>query len=173
MPTNASTRAAIKARGLSSTTAALGCAIAIAACGSSSHPGRSASGGPALAYAECLHTHGVPNFPDPAPGAPVRIPSSINPQAPAFKSAEAACARLMPSGSGSPSASESRRVELLAIARCMRQHGVTSFADPTSSPPSPANGNAIGGNGVYLSVGPPASQQSPAYKSAAAACHLP
>lgn len=163
-----------KCRWLSSGIVVLTCATAIGACGSS---GRAtdppASGDPAVTYARCVRSHGVPNFPDPSPGAPPRIPSNINADAPAFKTAQAACARLLQAGGDSGSSSESRRQQLLAVAGCMRTHGVPSFADPTSSPPPPGNGNAMGADGVYLAVGPPASRQSPAFRKAAATCHLP
>jgi hypothetical protein len=43
-----------------------------------------------LAFARCMRAHGVPNFPDPdAEG--VHSPSTINTQAPAFRSAERVC----------------------------------------------------------------------------------
>lgn len=159
---------------LSGSVIAITCAVAIAACGSSRQPtDPPAPGDPAVTYAQCLRGHGIPNFPDPSPGAPPRIPSYINTEAPAFKAAQAACARLLPAAGRSGSSSESRRLQLLAVASCMRQHGVPNFPDPTSSPPPPGNGNVIGANGVYLAVGPPANQQSPAFRSAAATCHLP
>jgi hypothetical protein len=146
----------------------------LGACGASSAPnGSSANGDLALAYARCLRANGVPDFPDPAPGAPLSIPSDIDSDAPAFRHAQGACARLMPGSASSASAAESHRLELLALAKCMRTHGVPSFADPTSSPPPPGNGNALGGNGVYLALGPPPDRQSPAFKRAAAACRLP
>jgi hypothetical protein len=114
----------------------------------------------------------VPNFPDPSPGAPLSIPSDVDPQSPAFISAQAACAKLLPGAASSGSPSEDQRLQLVAIARCMRTHGVPGFPDPTSSPPPAGNGNVIGGKGVYLAVGPPPGQQSPAFKKAAAACHV-
>ena len=118
-----------------------------------------------------MRSHGVPNFPDPSPGGPSVIPNWINPQAPAFKSAEKACARYLGGGSGQGSGSESEKLELLNLARCMRAHGLPNFPDPTTSPP-PApppgshTGNAIGIGGAYLVIPP----QSPALKRAAAAC---
>ena len=152
--------------------AAIGCVAVIAACGSSGKPdGTSGSRDPALLEAQCMRSHGVPNFPDPSPGGPSVIPNWINPQAPAFKSAETACARYLGGGSGQGSGSESEKLELLNLAKCMRAHGLPNFPDPTTSPP-PApppgshTGNAIGIGGAYL-VFPP---QSPALKRAAAAC---
>jgi hypothetical protein len=154
--------------------AAICAAAAIAACGSSGRRGEpSTTRDPAVAYARCLRGHGVPSFPDPRSGDPLRIPSDISAQSPAFKHAQTACARLEPGGESSGRSSESQRLELLNVARCMRAHGVPDFPDPSSSPPPPADGNAIGGDGVYLAVGPPVAQRAPAFTRAATACHLP
>jgi hypothetical protein len=169
-----STGRAFTGRRLPSAVVAASCAAAIAACGSSDKPNpASASSDPLVNYARCIRVHGVPNFPDPSGSHGLAIPNDINPQSPAFKTAEQACAKLGRGGSGQGSVSESQKLQLLALAKCMRKHGVPNFADPTSSPPPPGNGNAIGGNGTYLAVGPPTSQQSPAFKHAAAACGIP
>jgi hypothetical protein len=152
--------------------AAIGCAAVIGACGSSGKPGgTSGSRDPALLEAQCMRSHGVPNFPDPSPGRPSVIPNSINAETPAFKSAEKACARYLAGGSGQGSGSESEKLELLNLAKCMRAHDLPNFPDPTTSPPpAPApgshTGNAIGIGGTYLVIPP----QSPALKRAAAAC---
>jgi hypothetical protein len=131
-----------------------------------------AAGGSPLKEAQCMRSHGVPNFPDPKPGGPSVIPNWINPQALAFKSAQKACAHFLGGGGGSPAAgAASEKLALLSLAKCMRSHGFSNFSDPTTSPP-PApppgshTGNAVGIDGVYL-VFPP---QSPALKRAAAAC---
>jgi hypothetical protein len=48
-----------------------------------------------LANAECMRTHGVPNFPDPTfpsgGGARIQFPAQLNPQSPAFQRAAKAC----------------------------------------------------------------------------------
>jgi hypothetical protein len=147
------------------------CVAVIVACGSSSNPTADASGGPLLRLAQCMRAHGVPNFPDPSSTGGLIIPNEVNTEAPAFRSAQGACAKLAQSGgSGQGTSSESRKLELLALARCMRSHGVPNFADPTSSPPPPSSGNAIGGNGWYLALGTAQERGSPRYKRAAAAC---
>jgi hypothetical protein len=152
--------------------AAVSLTLVAAACGSLvKSSSAAASGDPSLKEAQCMRLHGVPNFPDPSPGGPSVIPNWINPQAPAFRSAQTACAQFL-RGSGSPaSSSESEKLELLSLAKCMRAHGLPSFPDPTTSPPPappPGShaGNAIGIGGAYL-VFPP---QSPALTRAAAAC---
>jgi hypothetical protein len=64
---------------------------------------------------------------------------------------------------------------MLKLARCMRSHGMSSFPDPTSAPPSapPAGGGvAFGSPGSFISV-PQTMIQSPGFKQAAAACGFP
>lgn len=151
--------------------AAMSCALAVAACGSSVKPrSADASGGPALKVAECMRSHGVPSFPDPGANGGLVIPNNVNPQSPAFQSAQQACAKLGSGGSGPGSSSESRDLAMFALAKCIRKHGVPSFPDPTRSPPPPGSGNVIGSGGLYLALGPGGSPQSPAFKRAAAAC---
>jgi hypothetical protein len=110
--------------------AAAGPALAAVACGSSAKPSNAAaSGGSPLKVAQCIRSHGVPDFPDPSPGGTSVIPSWINPQAPAFLSAQKACAKFL--GRGGPWAADaSEKVALLNLARCMRSHGVPNFPDP-------------------------------------------
>jgi hypothetical protein len=147
------------------------CAVLFVACGSSAGPQADAGGGPLLRLAQCMRAHGVPNFPDPGATGGLAIPDSINTNAPAFRSAQQACAALAgPSGGGQGAASESRKLQLLTLARCMRAHGVPNFGDPTRSPPPPSSGNAIGGNGWYLSLGTAEERGSPSYRRAEAAC---
>jgi hypothetical protein len=56
-----------------------------------------------LKFAQCMRSHGVPNFPDPqiqsGPGGGIGVRiggpgSGINPQSPAFQSAQRACGKL-------------------------------------------------------------------------------
>ena len=53
-----------------------------------------------LAYAQCMQTHGVPNFPDPTfSGGGVHIEhEKLNESSPAFKAAVQACESLIPGG---------------------------------------------------------------------------
>jgi hypothetical protein len=166
-----STRATLNARRSTTAFVAVICATMIAACGSADRPtGAGPTGGPLLSYARCIRAHGVPDFPDPSATGGLIIPNDINPGSPAFKSAQQACGEPAQGHDGRQESSQSRKLELLALARCMRSHGVPNFRDPTDSPPAPSGGNAIGGNGWYLSLGTQQERQSPAYKRAAAAC---
>ena len=156
-----------------------GLAVAIAAlallagCGTTRARIPSADADPAVQIAQCMRSHGLPSFRDPSPGQPPTIPSGVDTQTPAFRAAQRACAKLLLSGSSSGSQAASREAELFTLARCMRAYGVPTFADPTSSPPPPSHGNALGGPGGWLSLGTPQARQSPAYKHAAAACGSP
>jgi hypothetical protein len=152
--------------------AVLGAAV-LAGCGVAAPPRHTAgaSGGPLLTYARCMRAHGVSNFPDPASAGGLIIRNSIDTNSPAFRAAQHACGTPGPPGGGGRDASESRKLQLLAVARCMRAHGLRRFADPTTSPPPPTAGNAIGGGGWYLALGTAQERQSPAYSRAAAACN--
>jgi hypothetical protein len=154
---------------------AIACATTIAACGSNNPAGTTpGNAAQALAWVKCVRAHGVPAFPDPGPdGRLPNIPADIDTQAPAFRSAQTGCARLIPGARSDGSASSADgRLQLLTLARCMRSHGLPSFPDPATSAPQPApgtrHGNAIGGAGGYLLLPP----QSPALTRAAKACGL-
>lgn len=170
---------------ISSACTACAVCVALVACGSSApKPGTPATTSDSsgytqkLKFVDCMRSHGVPNMPDPTANPPsgsytsvggIVIPSSISIQSPAFRSAEQSCEKLLPGGAPSgPAGSESVKLQLLALAKCMRGHGVPNFPDPTSSPPS-GPGNVMGGDGTYLEI-PAANQQTPAFKHAAAVC---
>lgn len=130
-----------------------GCAAALAACGSSGAGGtQGASANSALAAAQCMRAHQVPNFPDPgadgglsivfSPGGGVDV-NGIHFAGPAFTSAAKTC--QFHAGAPPGPVTESQRRKLLAFARCMRHHGFPDWADPTF----PAGGGIMGGGGPY------------------------
>jgi hypothetical protein len=99
------------------------------------------SGGGEFAFAACMRSHGVPDFPDPkqtSKGVIVSIPDDDSPQ---FRSALKSCRSLLPDG-GVPSPGEQaqEREELLEFAACMRKNGMPDFPDPIfrdGQPPFP------------------------------------
>ena len=166
--------------------AAIGCAVAIAACGSSNR--NASSGSPtagqgklagALAFAKCMRAHAVPDFPDPkVSGNSIQILGSspgIDRQSPAFVAAQHACEHLLPAGAA-PSQQQTARLKarFLTLARCMRAHGIPGFPDPTSSPPASRAGySAITSNGgAWLAIPGSIDVTSPAFHRAASACKL-
>jgi hypothetical protein len=147
---------------------AVGCALLLAACGSSSTPHQTASNGQALGvkFSTCMRDHGVPSFPDPeADAGGIQIPLSLtkNPS-PAFKSAMQACKDLIQAGGSPPVVSARQKAAALKLAQCMREHGVPNYPDPTYQdgheiPPAIAN--------------PAINPASPAFGAASTACESP
>jgi hypothetical protein len=145
----------------------VGIAALLAGCGSNK-PSKSAFVSHALAeqvkYAQCLRTHGVPNFPDPtikqsAQGSGVSqgVPASVG-QSPAFASAQHACAKLLPTGAQGPSqpATAAQHAQDVTFAACVRRHGVPNMPDP-------------GANGVF-NLPPQINQNAPAFMAAVKGC---
>ncbi len=114
--------------------AAVGCALVLAACGSSSkhHAATSNDHGLGVRFATCMRDHGVSSFPDPQSSSGIQIPVSLaqNPS-PAFKSAMQACHYLMAAEGPPPVASASQKAAAVKLAQCMRKHGVPNYPDPT------------------------------------------
>ena len=107
----------------------------------SAAPGSSSSGqsGPTeaqlLKYADCIRSHGEPNFPDPGParggGFAFGVTPGLNPRSspPQFQKAEKDCQKDVP-----PSLANSTPAQMAANALkytdCMRSHGEPNFPDP-------------------------------------------
>jgi hypothetical protein len=123
-------------------------------------------GSQAIAYATCMHKHGVPNFPEPqisqkGGGVSVRmaVPASIG-GSPKFKSADQSCRKLLPNGGpgNQPVVSPAEQSRYLKAAACIRSHGVPNFPDPTFS-----------GGGVHLAH-QDLNENSPEFKAAVHDC---
>jgi hypothetical protein len=124
-------------------------AIALSACGSSSNsstvpslgggstrqsaaPGSLAAARAAVA---CARQHGMPNAPDPVPGAngQVTFPGGAPTPTPEVQSACAAQIRLAQASSATlPNVSGSDVQALLRWAACMRVHGLPRWPDPNA-----------------------------------------
>lgn len=113
--------------------AALAAATTIAACGSSSKPrAHAANDNAGVEFATCMRDHGVPNFPDPETSFAIQIPISLAKHpSPAFTSAMRACKYLEPPDTSPRVVSASQQAAALKLARCMREHGVPNYPDPT------------------------------------------
>ena len=105
--------------------------------GSSSQSASAAQGGSssgsqsgAVAFAQCVRSHGVPDFPDPQNGH-VLI-SGTDQNNPKFNSAVQACQHLLGPG-GATNGGGSNNSALLSFAHCMQTHGVPEFPDPTAN----------------------------------------
>jgi hypothetical protein len=92
-----------------------------------------------LAYAQCMRSHGISDFPDPTPnpsgtGGGFNFSGSgnndLSPRNPTFKAANQACQSLLPGGSQTPTQSAREIAAAVELAHCMRSHGVSEFPDP-------------------------------------------
>ncbi len=114
----------------------------------------------ALAYSKCIQSHGVPNFPDPVqtPGGGYGYRTAgIDPNSAAFQEALQACKALpSPWNSTSQQLSPVQQQAWLNWAKCIRDHGLPNFPDPTFS------GTAVHDSGL--------SSNSPQLQSAMDAC---
>jgi hypothetical protein len=126
-----------------------------------------------------MRSHGVTDFPDPGSngrgglliqasqrggsGSSMTV-NGVSVSAPAFQAAMQTCHRYLPDG-GTPSAAQTARMKAaaLAMARCMRSHGVPDFPDPQFQTGSG------GGFGVRLG-GPGIDKNSPAFEAAQRVC---
>jgi hypothetical protein len=113
----------------------VGCA-ACSSPNSSSDPGSTAgttADQQGLAYAQCMRSHGVPNYPDPL-GNGTFSGSALNDlgvSQSTLQAAEDACSRLQPKSPLPNEPVEDLYKEDLKFAACMRSHGEPDFPDPT------------------------------------------
>jgi hypothetical protein len=128
----------------------------------------------ALAYANCMRSHGVPDFPDPNGQGEFQLHAvfengdatkdgDLIPSSPAFRAGERTCGSFASAGRQMPKSQEDQAYQKdLAAAVCMRANGVAGYPDP----------KLIGGlidqefNGKF-------NPDSPAFKLAAKKCAKP
>jgi hypothetical protein len=152
-------------------TIAIGSAAgALAGCGSGTHAGsRAAATGSQLAFAQCMRSHAVSDFPDPTPPGDVPagsfnsvfgfvLPATIDLQAPAFKAALQSCAKLITGNRPRPPRSANNTAQV-RFAECMRVNGVPDYPDPAAAT-----------SGPIQSVGSGIDLDTPAAKHAARVC---
>jgi hypothetical protein len=173
-------RASITIQHAAALLAAAGVALLLAACGGSSNnpstnggksPSPASFAADAYKHAECMRRHGVPNFPNPqivntTTQHEIRqaLPQSVG-ESPQFKTAQNACKGLLPEphngGPGEDAAEQrSHTKTFLALARCLRSHGVQGFPDPNAQ--GQLSLTTIRAAGVDL--------QAPSFLTAAKAC---
>jgi hypothetical protein len=148
---------------VASTTAITTTTVAPSDSSRSGSPGE-ASQSEQLQFAQCMRSHGVPNYPDPSPtGGTLNAISAagINSQSPSFQSAVQACQKYNPAANRTPAESAAENAEGLEISQCMRSHGVPNFPDPRTGPLGEQVINMLG-----LGIDP----SSPTYQAASAAC---
>jgi hypothetical protein len=152
--------------------------------GGAAGPGSDSPQAAALAFAKCMRSAGVPNFPDPTAGGGFvfRRGAGVEPASPAFQAAQKTCGKFLPSvgapGSG-PRASVQALAKMLKVSQCMRTHGVPDFPDPQTTVPSDpraalgASGVISDIEGVILVFPGTIDQRSPTFARAADTCAFP
>ncbi len=128
-------------RALLLVSALVGLSLLASACGGSSSPRAAvtatvSSAGlahqkEALAYARCMRTHGVPDFPDPDPQGD--FPSFRPREAKQIAvAADGACKHLLSSGgTATPQQRQQKLAFGVKVAECLRTHGFPNIPDPT------------------------------------------
>ena len=116
-----------------------GLVLPAAACGGSRASHVVQLGSTAVAYASCMRSSGVPDWPDPNSSG-VFDKSKLTAQQlgasdSQLRAAQAACQHLLPNGGGGPTPAQVQqmRAQSLRFSQCMRSHAVPSFPDPDSS----------------------------------------
>jgi hypothetical protein len=122
--------------------------VAVIGVGCSDEPAENGNAGNANAgqeqavkFAECMRDNGVSEFPDPDASGSLTIDgvvngSSLDPSAPAWENAIAACEDLQPPGfTGDENVTASEQEERLEFAQCIRDNGVEDFPDPAEDAP--------------------------------------
>lgn len=105
---------------------------------SSSGSAASAHQNGAVAFARCMRSEGVPNWPDPnARGAFDKsklTTKQLGATGSGVQIAQSACNHLLPNGGSGPDPARVRqmRAQGLHFAQCVRSHGVPDFPDPAS-----------------------------------------
>jgi hypothetical protein len=99
--------------------------------------GVSATAPSAVRYTTCMRSHGVPAYPDPNGSGqlPKITPASeaqLGVSQSRFTSAQTACQRLWPYQDPTQAQQQQDLADALTLARCMRDHGVPGFPDPTT-----------------------------------------
>jgi hypothetical protein len=177
------------ASALAALAAAAGIALLASACGGSSPSAAVAAVGttagatgetspdtPAkadpTAFAACMRSHGVADFPDPDSKGRIKITSGmsadgkrtgVDPNGPQWQKAMASCKQLEPNGGVPDARAQAAAIkQMLGFASCMRAHGVSKFPDP----------QVAQGGGVMqtMKVGDGLDPASPTFQAAQKTC---
>jgi hypothetical protein len=127
---------ALRSFTLTLVTATVAVALLAAGCGGSSAPSGTGTHRSVLAYSQCMHAHGVPDFPDPSSSGGIDKDKIIAlGNGPQINRASSACEHVMPANGLGPANNQpppqTRFADELALARCVRSHGFPTFPDPT------------------------------------------
>lgn len=131
----------------------------------------------AVAFAGCMRSHRVPNWPDPTSSGAFDksklTPQQLGASSSQIQAAQSACRHLLPGGAGPPSPARVQqiRAEALRFSECVRAHGVPSFPDPGSDGriPDPASVGVDQGSPKFESANDACGKYRPPYMPSNAA----
>ncbi len=128
----------------------------------------------ALAFAHCMRSHGVPNYPDPKGSGLVKESlQQLGVSSSRFQSASSGCKHLLPNGGSGPSPAQVQQVRAQALeySRCVRSHGVPNFPDPVADGriPDPATAGIDQGSPKFESANQACRTYRPPYMPSNAA----
>jgi hypothetical protein len=124
--------------------AVIAAALLTAACSVSASPsesgdapnaGGAANSPSAVAWIQCVRSHGIPDFPGPdSSGQILKVTSGqqVGVSDSVFQAAQSACEDLWPYRQA-PALTAQEQRDYLKAAACLRSHGITNFPDPTFS----------------------------------------
>ena len=101
----------------------------------SSNTGGSTPGQQDLAFAQCMRSDGVTDFPDPGSNGQFPTISAQMEDSPHFAAGFNACKHLLPAGGVSKAQQDGP--QLLKFAQCMHAHGVPTYPESPSGPANP------------------------------------
>jgi hypothetical protein len=113
-----------------------------------------------VAFSRCMRDHGVANFPDPDSSGHIKITGKpgdgMDPKSGTMQAAQEACKSLAPAPSDAQKQQDNAKS--LKFAKCMRDHGLSTFPDP------------VQGQGMMINLGKDLDPNSSAFKTAQEAC---
>lgn len=121
-------------------------------------------------FAQCMRTHGEPEFPEPTEGKLLvrgQNGHGPDPESAKFQAAEKKCAKYRPARVAPSPAQQAKAEEsALKLSACMRSHGVPNFPDPEFHNSGSTVRIRIGGTGKGAGIDP----NSPQFQAAQKAC---
>lgn len=117
-----------------------------------------------LKYAQCMRQNGI-QVPDPKPDSPGSLYEGVDTAAAAFQTVDKACAHhlagvIQDRQKQDPTQQQQTNDELLALAKCLREHGIT-VPDPVPGQPGGPFGKSLDRTDPAAAAAIKACQQSP------------
>jgi hypothetical protein len=125
----------------------------------------------AVAFARCVRSNGVPNWPDPNSSGVFDkaklTPQQLGASSARVQAAKGACSHYLPNGGSGPNAAQLQQIKAQALrfSQCVRAHGVATFPDPDSTGriPDPATTGVDQGSPKFRAANQACAKYRPPY----------